>query len=106
MRLNPQWICGFVDGEGCFTVSITACRSMKVGFQVLPEFVVVPHERDLQILEGFVDYFNCGKVAPNHGDRKCYRVRALAELRDIIIPFFKENPLQTKKEKIFVCFVK
>ena len=61
---------------------------MKIGFQVLPEFVVVQHKRDLGILSAFIEFFRCGKLAPNHGDRKCYRVRAFADLRDIIIPFF------------------
>ena len=34
------WIVGFVDGEGCFSVSIQRCRVVKLGWQVFPEFVV------------------------------------------------------------------
>ena len=36
MQLDAQWIVGFVDGEGCFHVSINAQEEMSIGFQVLP----------------------------------------------------------------------
>jgi hypothetical protein len=39
-RLDPMWIVGFVDGEGCFSVSIFKNATSKLGFQVFPEFVV------------------------------------------------------------------
>ena len=35
-----NWIVGFVDGEGCFSVSIFKNRTSKNGYQVMPEFVV------------------------------------------------------------------
>ena len=34
------WIVGFVDGEGCFSVTIQKAPSMATGWQVFPEFVV------------------------------------------------------------------
>ena len=42
--LSPDWVVGFVDGEGCFFVGINRQPSMKIGWQVLPEFRVVQHE--------------------------------------------------------------
>ncbi|HEX7079988.1 MAG TPA: LAGLIDADG family homing endonuclease, partial [Gammaproteobacteria bacterium] len=47
MKLDAQWITGFVDGEGCFHVGINPHKEMTAGFQVLPEFTVVQHERDV-----------------------------------------------------------
>lgn len=38
---------------------------MKFGQQVLPEFVVVQHERDRQVLEGLKYYFKCGYIKIN-----------------------------------------
>ena len=35
-----QWVVGFVDGEGCFSVPVFRQRSAKLGWQVQPEFVV------------------------------------------------------------------
>ena len=50
MNLHPQWIVGFTDGEGCFSVSINKNITMKLKYQVLAEFVVVQHKNDIQIL--------------------------------------------------------
>ena len=33
--LSPEWVVGFVDGEGCFFVGINRQPTMKVGWQVL-----------------------------------------------------------------------
>ena len=98
MNLQAQWVVGFVDGEGCFTVSINKNEGMKHKVQVLPEFVVVQHKNDIQILNALKTYFKCGVVRHNHGDRECYRVRSLVHLRDIIIPFFMKHTLKTKKK--------
>ena len=69
-RLDAQWVTGFVDGEGCFHVSINKVREMSIGWQVLPEFRVVQHERDQSVLEELRRFFNAGKVVVNHGSRK------------------------------------
>src|SRR6266849_6424588 len=50
MRLDAEWITGFVDGEGCFYVGVNPHSDLKTGYQVLPEFTVVQHERYVQLL--------------------------------------------------------
>ena len=104
MQLESQWITGFVDGEGCFHVGINANDEMTAGFQVLPEFTVVQHQRDLQILNALKAHFGCGVVRTNHGDRMAYRVRSQDHLLKIIIPFFMKHPLKTKKNVDFLKF--
>jgi hypothetical protein len=47
MKLDAQWIAGFVDGEGCFHIGINQNKDMLLGYQVLPEFVVTQHKRCL-----------------------------------------------------------
>jgi hypothetical protein len=90
-KLDAQWIAGFVDGEGCFHIGITHNKELQKVKQILPEFTVVQHQSDVQILYALKTYFRCGVVRKNHGDRMCYRVRGRAHLRDIIIPFFEEH---------------
>ena len=97
MKLDAQWITGFVDGEGCFFVGINPHKEMTAGFQVLPEFTVVQHERDVQILHALKAHFGCGVVRVNHGDRMAYRVRSKKHLLEHIVPFFMKHPLKTKK---------
>ena len=104
VKLDTQWIAGFVDGEGCFHVGINANAEMKAGVQVLPEFTVVQHQRDVQILNALKAHFGCGVVRSNHGDRMAYRVRGQNHLLDIIIPFFMKHPLKTRKNVDFLKF--
>ena len=104
MQLHPQWIVGFVDGEGCFHVGINPHAEMSAGYQVLPEFTVVQHKRDVQILHALKEHFGCGVVRVNHGDRMAYRVRGFEHLRDIICPFFMRHPLKTGKNVDFRKF--
>ena len=104
MKLDAQWITGFVDGEGCFHVGINPHAEMTAGFQVLPEFTVVQHERDVQVLHALKAHFGCGVVRVNHGDRMAYRVRSLKHLLEHIVPFFVKHPLKTRKNVDFQKF--
>ena len=92
MKLEAQWIVGFVDGEGCFHISINRNDTMTLGYQVLPEFTVVQHEKDVKVLHALKAYFRCGVVRVNRKDktstRMAYRVRNVKHLLDIISPFF------------------
>ena len=104
MDLDAQWIVGFVDGEGCFHVGINPHPEMTAGFQVLPEFTVVQHERDIQVLHALKAYFGCGVVRKNNGDRMAYRVRGHEHLSKNIISFFEKHPLKTRKRVDFMKF--
>jgi len=104
-RLDSSWIVGFIDGEGCFHVAINRLPKMTLGWQVLPEFRVVQHQRDEVVLQKLKLFFGFGNVTVNHGDRKEFRVRGLENLNKLI-KFFDKNPLRTSKQKNFEIFSK
>ena len=104
-RLDSRWVSGFVDGEGCFHVSINKIPKMSIGWQVLPELRIVQHERDESVLKELQQFFGAGKVVTNHGARKELRIRKLNDLRNVVL-FFKQHPLRTKKKKNFEIFAK
>ena len=103
-KLEAQWVVGFVDGEGCFFVGINKHPEMSSGFQVLPEFTVVQHQRDIQLLHALKEFFGCGVVRSNHAERMAYRVRSLDHLNEMIVPFFEKHPLKSKKKVDFIKF--
>lgn len=105
MEISPDWIVGFVDGEGCFYVGINEHPEMKVGYQVLPEFRVVQHEKDIQILYALKQYFQCGVVRRNHEDRFELRIRKLECLLNVV-KFFEKHTLKTKKNADFKKFAR
>ena len=106
------WVVGFVDGEGCFSVSINRNPTSKTGWQVVPEFVVAQGEKSLVALQVLQDFFECGNIFVNHRSdnhkEHVYRycVRALDDLETIIVPFFRANPLRTSKREDFEKFIK
>ena len=102
-RLSAEWVVGFVDGEGCFFVGVNRQPSMTIGWQVLPEFRVVQHERDVAILKRLHEFFGFGQITTNHGDRKELRVRGIQQLAEIV-KFFRKHPLRTVKRSSFECF--
>ena len=108
-RLDALWIVGFTDGEGCFHVSLNRLPKMSLGWQVLPEFRIVQHEKDEKLLHEIKNYFGFGNVRVNrtdhNGTRKEFKVRGLENLNKIV-NFFKENPLRTSKKKDFELFSK
>ena len=101
-RLDVNWIVGFVDGEGCFHISINKLDKMSLGWQVLPEFRVVQNQIDEHVLYKIQRYFGFGKVTLNredqHGIRKEFRVRGLQNLNKLI-RFFQKYPFHTKTKK-------
>ena len=102
-RLDPTWITGFLDGEGCFYVGINQHNRTK-NRQLLPEFRIVQHKRDEQVLHRIQKFFGFGVVTVNHGDRKEFRVRGLDNLNKIV-EFFKTYKFQTfSKQKSFDVF--
>ncbi len=105
MELTPDWVVGFVDAEGCFYVGINPHPSLKTGYQVLPEFRVVQHQRDVRILYALKRFFGCGVVRRNHGDRWELRIRKLGCLRRVV-EFFEAHPLLTSKQVDFKKFAR
>lgn len=52
--LHPQWVVGFIDGEGCFHISVSKNSTMKLGYQVSLEFTITQHIRDKELMNKFV----------------------------------------------------
>lgn len=104
-RLDPQWIVGFVDGEGCFNLDVHVKKDMKWGLQMQPEFTVVQHERDIQTLYSLKEHFKCGSVAVNRRDdtstRYHFRVKSVRDGMASVIPFFEQHTLKTKRNVEF-----
>lgn len=58
MKIQPDWICGFVDGEGSFFISFEKKPKMTLGLQVRIGFKVTQHFKNVQVLHGsFAAFF-------------------------------------------------
>ena len=108
--VTAQWVVGFVDGEGCFSVPIFKNRTCRFGWQVQPAFTVVQGARSVGALHLLKQFFGCGHVGRNdrHDNHReplhRFTVRRRSDLSGRIIPFFEEHPLVTAKCADFVRF--
>jgi hypothetical protein len=107
-----NWILGFTDGEGCFSVSFIRNKTTKTGWQIFPEFVITQGAKSLSALKIIKKYFGCGKLFVNrrHDNHRenlyRYCVRSVTELEKVIVPFFLRNELKTFKMNDFRLFSK
>jgi hypothetical protein len=101
-----SWLTGFTDGEGCFYFNVIADKGMRLKERVAITFKITQNFRDIQLLYMIKVFFNCGYVY-NSGDGKGtynFEVKNFADLQNIIIPFFAQNHLLTKKYLDFQDF--
>lgn len=103
-KLNPYYISGFVDGEGCFIVSVNPNSERITGYRVKATFSIGLHSRDRALLELIKYSFDgVGNVTQQGENGFIYRVSDLKEL-EIIISHFDQYPLLTKKYADFLLF--
>ena len=105
--LDPNWMVGFVDGEGCFSVSVHRNSMMHRhgGWQLHPVFHVYQHSDHREVLEAMVPFFGYGRLR-SKGPKSSvwtYAVDSLRDLEAAIVPFFDLHPLKVK-QKDFEAF--
>ena len=103
----PSYISGFVDGEGCFTVSISPRPTLLVGWEVRPSLSVSQNGDRIEVLLAIQDYFGCGTLRPDRSDKTVkWEVRSLPLLVERIIPHFRQHPLVSGKRNDFELFAR
>jgi hypothetical protein len=97
-RLDP--IVGFVDGEGCFSVSVHQSSLVRQtrGWQLQPTFQVYQHERYREVLEDLISFFGIGRIRAKGPKSSVltYAVDSLGDLEEGILPFFETHQLVVK----------
>lgn len=101
--VNPSWITGFVEAEGCFFINVIKSKAYKTGYQIKLGFSVVQHNRDKILMQNFIKYFNSGGVYENKEIVK-YLASKFLDIQENFIPFFKKYPLQGYKLSNFEKF--
>lgn len=101
--LDPYYITGFADGEGCFSISIYKDSRMLTGWQVKPVFKISLHKRDRALLESIQKSLGVGKIYKHGIDSLDYRVSSLKNIR-VVINHLDRYPLITKKLADYILF--
>jgi LAGLIDADG endonuclease len=101
----PSCISGYVDGEGCFTVSISPRPTLRVGWEVRPSLSVSQNGDRSEVLLMIQRHFRCGTLRPDRSDHTLkWEVRSLSVLVSVVVPHFRRYPLQSGKRRDFELF--
>jgi hypothetical protein len=101
----PSYISGYVDGEGCFTVSMSPRPTLRVGWEVRPSISVSQNGNRSEVLFEMMRYFGCGTVRPDRSDQTLkWEVRSLPLLMSRVVPHFRRYPLRSGKQRDFELF--
>ena len=102
------YLAGFIDGEGCFSVSVKPLPSARFGWVVNPMFQVYQHRKNRRILELCRRVFHCGYITQKSGrpNNLVYIVDNLRSLKEKVLPFFWKHPLLSEKQGEFERFAR
>jgi hypothetical protein len=94
--LNPYWITGFIDAEGCFRVNIYPNENKKLKFSISFTFHISQKEKE--ILELILKDLNMGQIVWDSQEKniKKYMLSSLENCLKLI-NFLDQYPLQTSK---------
>ena len=104
-QLNPWYVTGLVEGEGCFSVSFTLKKKLKLGIETRPSFSVSLNKRDLELVKSLREFFKCGAIRYSKADRTYkFEVRSVKDIVKKVIPWFEKYPLMGSKAEDFKKF--
>ena len=109
-KLHPQYVAGFIDGEGSFSISIGKHKTLRRGFEIRPEFEIELRKDDQEILERILVTIGIGRIYDCSYERygwyphAKYKITSIWDLKEHLFPFLDRYPLQAKKKRSYLLF--
>lgn len=102
-----EYISGYSDGEGCFSVSFLKREKLTIGIETRPSFSVSQNEDRAEVLYLMQHTFGCGHMRRDYSDKTLkYEVRKLTDLCGAVIPHFRRFPMLSGKQTDFEHFAR
>ena len=110
--LSADYIVGLTDGEGSFCVYLQPPSKAhgSVHYRVQCRYYIKMREDELPLLEKVQKFFGCGKIyfqreyRKNQRDNYRFEISNYNLLKQVVVPFFKRHPLESKRVKDFDIF--
>jgi hypothetical protein len=103
LQIDPWFITGFTDGEGCFSCSVLKSSSYKFGWEVQLNFQIKLHVKDYPLLLAIQHSLGgIGTVSSNQSIC-AFRVRKFQEVVEVV-KFFDKYPLISRKRGDYLLF--
>ena len=108
--LPPDYVAGFIDGEGSFSIIIAKHKQKRLGLDARLTFGIELRDDDLEILHAIQRTLDCGRIYHFEYERygwfphSMLKISSIGEIRNKLIPFLQRYPLRAKKKKSFELF--
>jgi len=110
-ELSGDYIAGFIDGEGCFSLNFrrdvrNERKNKPVYFQWKARFEICLKIDDINLLKKIKNSLGCGNIykikkGKYKDEQVLYAVVKIEDLNDKIVPFFRKHKLHGKKKEDF-----
>ena len=101
--LNPWFITGFTDAEGCFSIKIQPNAKLSTTWRVRPVFSITLHIKDLIILEKLKKSLGVGNIIKSKKSSVIFAVDSIKDI-PVILDHFDKYPLITQKLSDYLLF--
>lgn len=103
--LNPDFVTGLSDAEGCFSIRVWRDKRRKFKRNVQLDFKIKMFENETELLSMVRSFFNCGILWHYHKDGTVwFRIQDIFSIKNKIIPHFSKYPLRGTKYLDFLSF--
>ena len=112
--MNLDWVTGFIEGEGCFSILFIKAKSNKLGYQIKPMFAIKLVESEVDVLKEIRLFFNNigniyfesnssgrAKRMKNANDSFSFRISRLEEIKELVKKMSGANFVSKEKERDF-----
>jgi len=100
LSIDPFWMAGFASGDGSFMIILRTDDAYLAGGRIEVAFSLTQHDRDINLMEYFVSYFECGQCY-TFKKHAVFRCRNSKDIKEKILPFFLKYPILGVKSKDF-----
>ena len=109
-ELHPQYVAGFIDGEGSFVVGFGRHKTLKRRIEIRLVFSIELRADDREILHRIMKTIGCGTIYDASYERYgwyphvTYKIGSTKDMEQYLIPFLDKTPLQAKKREVYRVF--
>ena len=92
--LNPYWVTGFTDAEGCFSMNMRITKNGN--FTITSTFKIAQDIKDIDILYNLKNFFKVGQISI-HKNEVRLEIKGSHHALKYVLPHFDKYPQITQK---------
>ena len=104
MILNPDFVTGLTDADGCFSISIFKRDKIEHKKGVKLTFTIKMLKNEAELLNMIKSFFACGNLYHHKDGTLDFKIQDFHSLKNRVIPHFLKYPLRGTKYLDFTSF--